>query len=175
MRTFIVVACLIASVVGDCLIPGLQTAEARTNTNCAWYNSNSCCTSDQANAAVAPFSDGCTAPETKCQQLINLLECGTACSPDISSAIDTSSGQLRVCSKFADHVYSSCSSSQFPNSQGSCETLSSAYSTSKAFWTAQGVEYDTTDSAPTCFNAGSVAQPMIALVVLAAIALIFRF
>jgi len=166
---------LAATVLGDCLIPGLQTAEARTNTNCAWYNSKSCCTSDQANQAAAPASDGCAAPSTNCQQLLTLFECGLVCSPDISSAF-TSDSKLNLCSKFADHIYSSCSSSMVMDSTGKCVTLSSLYSDSKSYWGANsGVNYDTTDSPPTCFNAGSLAQPMFFAVVVAVLAMIFRF
>ena len=173
--TVAVVASFFCYAMGTCA--GGASGESRTNANCSWYNANSCCSEAIANAAMGGVSGPCGAPETKCQELINLLSCGVACSPDISSAIDGAS--IKICSKFADHIYSSCSSSKFPDSTGTCKVISDAYSDSKTFWT-QSVysavfTYDTTDSAPACFNAGSLASPMLALTVLALIAMIFTF
>ncbi len=88
----------------------------QSNSECEWYNSNSCCDSSEAADAASFFdSYGCQQLSTDCQQLVNLVTCGYFCSPQISSA-HTSSGKYRICSSFADHVYSSCSKDYFPSS-----------------------------------------------------------
>jgi len=180
MKYLIVVAvlCFISSVTSQCLLGNSPTSA--NNLNCTWYNAKTCCDEQLADAgasaAVVEFQGGCSAPATKCQQLLTLFGCGI-CSPDFTSAI--SGTTINICSSFVDHVYSSCSDSQF-GGNGNCQTLSAQYSSSKA-WFASGptfggalLVYDSSDSSPKCFNAGSVSQPIL-LLIIAALALLLKF
>jgi len=161
---------LVATAYCGCFAPGV-TPSAQTNTNCAWYNSNSCCTSVEADASTG--SDKCANVDSKCTEQANLFACGIACSPDISSAVSGTS--LKICSKFADHLYSSCSASEIPTTDGTCKKLGDVYKSGQDYIQAIGMTYDTSDSSPNCFNAAGVAQPAMFLVVAAVLALFFKF
>jgi len=155
MKSVILIAIFVAFVSAGCLSP-LQTAKTQSNTQCYWYNSNSCC----QNPSITFNSSNCPVPSQGCQDQITLLSCGIICSPQFSSA--ESGTQIRYCSSFADKIYSSCKNDQFYQN-GACKTLGSVYSSGQNYVQSFNGIYDTTDSSPTCFNSAGTQTISVAL------------
>jgi hypothetical protein len=176
--TALIVALFVASAAAKCLDG--SDGKAEENTECSWYNEKSCCSKAFSDAleksieAQKEFADKnkCTIDQG-CIDQVTLFACGSACSPDFSEAI--SKGKLNICASFADKLYSSCKDSQIaPVSTSDCgKTVGELYSDSKAMVEKMfGANYDEADSAPACFNAGSIAQPALAVILFAVAALL---
>jgi len=145
---------------GDCYSPltenpwDLPEPAPRNLTYCSHYNKLTCCT--QNRASKVDFSmDQCGTPSSGCLEMWNLYVC-RFCSPSYSSFLNYW-GKFKMCSGFADNLYSSCSSSkiQYITDTGiECVTIGDRWKTGKDFIiTVFDNEYSTDDPKDgTCFN-----------------------
>jgi len=143
------------------------TSSAQTLNNCAWYASDSCCNSAQADVvATAISSSQCGSYSTHCQDQLTLLSCGWICSPNMYGYTRYLTG-AKVCANFADKVYSACDSDRIvvPELQiTTCTKPSAIYGSGSVMF---GGYYESSNV--NCFNAGNNVTPLIALVVAAAV------
>jgi len=153
---------------GDC--PVNTTPEKRTNQNCAWYNSDSCCTSavisllntKQGGAArQIPSGKYCRTINTACTNAYLLFSCGLFCSPEHSTWLqNASTGEVRICASFAKSLYDACSSQQLtdlyenvPNALDSCKDVSEVYADAEAMAAGLSMVYATDNT--NCYNSAN--------------------
>jgi len=155
LRTLVFLVLLVSNVLCGCAESEAE-AEVRSNTNCGWYNSNSCCSSDTADLAVEQEFPSCQPFTSTCYQFYELFSCGIYCSPSITESVSHSNSKLNICSKFADSFYAACLQDQVESDTDSCAVIGTTWSNSSTFWTtgplAADFNYDTTDSTPQCYD-----------------------
>lgn len=146
----------------------------RNLTYCNHYNKLTCCT--QSKAQNVDFSsEPCGAPSQSCLDSWNMYLC-RFCSPRYSTYVNYW-GKLKVCSDFADRLYSACKSSkiQFITEQSaSCVLIGEKWTSAKDFVVnVFDNEYSLDDPADgTCFNAAPTVR-VFTTVVAAALFLVF--
>jgi len=170
----IVVCALVVAVVhGDCQPP--KTAQASSNLNCNWYNSNACCA--QADIAALDHKaveayDGCNTITSRCADQFILYECGIFCSPDWTDWGDSDTGQIRICGKFADKLWNDCSFQEVKAwyTGDSCQRIRDVYKDGEAL--AAGLELIYVANNTDCYNAASSLVPTILILIASVVALL---
>jgi hypothetical protein len=97
--------------------------------NCNWYDERTCCLQSTAESVTdyvtGNYTANCEPHSTDCLELLNMLQCALACSPE-RDLWDSVTG-FKMCEDMADRLAKACNREQFPgtffNLPGACQTF----------------------------------------------------
>eukprot|EP01117_Protostelium_nocturnum_P006683 TRINITY_DN2407_c0_g1_i1.p1 TRINITY_DN2407_c0_g1~~TRINITY_DN2407_c0_g1_i1.p1 ORF type:complete len:185 (+),score=32.92 TRINITY_DN2407_c0_g1_i1:169-723(+) len=163
-KIFFIAAFSFTFVSSQCL-DTTATSRARSNSQCSWYNSNSCCEQGDISSFTSnPFNLECGEPTKGCSERLVALLCGMSCSPSWGSYMNATSKRPVVCHDFAYQTWYDCRQNSIKTQRivgniilGGCHTISDKYSNEYDFFV-NGFEMDVAprnQGKNKCFNGAS--------------------